>query len=144
VLALLMLALLAAALARGEAQPLPLWPQWGAAVDAAGGRVGAALLMASTVPIILNCFACHQVLMALAQPAARGRGSGDAVRSRDHAPRPSPRRIVPDNSPPPPPRRRQSLHPLLPSLRPYSTRRAQGMVATSLAIAAGLYYVIGM
>jgi len=38
----------------------------------------------------------------------------------------------------------QSLHPLLPSLRPYSTQRAQRMVATSLSIAGVLYYTIAM
>jgi hypothetical protein len=60
-LAVLMLTLLAAALVSGQARPLPLWPQWEGLVDSQGGRVGAALVLASTVPIILNCFACHQV-----------------------------------------------------------------------------------
>ncbi|GBF92964.1 amino acid transporter [Raphidocelis subcapitata] len=97
VFALLMLVLLAAACARGLAVPPPLMPRWGELSREAGGGVGAALVLASTAPIILSCFTCHQ-----------------------------------------------SLHPLLPSLRPYTTRRAQGVVATSLAIAGVLYYVISL
>lgn len=38
----------------------------------------------------------------------------------------------------------QSLHPLLPSLRPYSTARARSMVAASLGLAGALYYTISM
>ncbi|KAI8475249.1 MAG: transmembrane amino acid transporter protein-domain-containing protein [Monoraphidium minutum] len=95
VLALLMLVLAATAAAGGRLAPLPLWPRWGALVDGSGGAVGAALTLASTMPIILNCFACHQ-----------------------------------------------SLFPLLPSLRPYTTARAQAAAGTSLAVAGGIYFVI--
>lgn len=61
--AAVMLVLAIAAAAAGAAQPPPLWPQWGALVAARGGGLGAALVLASAAPIILNGFACHQVCM---------------------------------------------------------------------------------
>lgn len=42
------------------------------------------------------------------------------------------------------PARTQSLHPVLPSLRPYTTRRAQSLVAASLTISGALVYTIAM
>jgi amino acid permease len=90
-------ALAASAAARGAAAPMPLWPEWGALVAGTGGRAGAALALASTLPVILNCFSCHQ-----------------------------------------------SLHPMLPCLRPYSTARAQSMVAASLTIAGVLNFTVAM
>ncbi|KAI8474958.1 MAG: transmembrane amino acid transporter protein-domain-containing protein [Monoraphidium minutum] len=94
----LMVVLAASAAAAGAAAAPPLWPQWGELErGGGGGRLGAAAALAATLPVVLNCFVCHQ-----------------------------------------------SLHPLLPSLRPYSTTRAQSMVATSLAAAGGLYYIIAI
>jgi len=61
VFAALMLALLAASRASGALRSPPLWPRWEELVVSQGGQLGAVLCLASTVPIILNCFACHQV-----------------------------------------------------------------------------------
>lgn len=61
VFAVLMVVLLAASTRCGQARVPPLWPQWGALVEGRGGAFGAAMCLASTVPVILNCFTCHQV-----------------------------------------------------------------------------------
>jgi amino acid permease len=95
--AALTLALAAGAAARGVAAAPPLWPEWDGLVAKSGGRVAAGLALASTLPVILNCFSCHQ-----------------------------------------------SLHPLLPCLRPYTTKRAQAMVASSLTIAGILVYTVAL
>lgn len=100
--AALMAALLAAALLRADgpgaaALRPPLWPRWAALVEARGSALGAALCLAGTAPVLINCFACHQ-----------------------------------------------SLHPLLPALRPYTAARARGVVAAAIAGAAAVYLVIAM
>jgi len=60
--ALLTAALAGGALSQGIASAVPLWPQWGAMVAVAGGSKWAAgMTLASTLPVILNCFSCHQV-----------------------------------------------------------------------------------
>jgi len=63
-------------------------------------------------------------------------------------PQPQPT-TLPNHKPSPPPtlpptQSPKSLHPLLPCLRPYSTRRAQSMVASSLIIAGVLNYIVAM
>jgi hypothetical protein len=153
VFALLMLVLLAAACARGVAVPPPLMPRWRELSQEAGGGVGAALVLASTAPIILSCFTCHQVrakgltaagiatwtrLHCPSRPARHSTRAGLRAARRSARITPAPRRSAAASPPP------QSLHPLLPSLRPYSTRRAQAVAATSLAAAGALYFVISL
>jgi amino acid permease len=77
--AVLTAALAAAAVASGQATPLPLWPQWGELVTATGGRAAAVLALASTLPVMLNCVSCHQV-------GRRARCTYDALAAQQDSP----------------------------------------------------------